>query len=36
MSTKILKDIARVVAKCPTLKSGLQEIADHVKPTFLA
>lgn len=31
-STKILKDIARVVAKYPTLKSELQEIENHVKP----
>ncbi len=31
-STKILKDIARVVAKYPTLKSELQEIEDDVKP----
>jgi len=31
-SVKILKDIAGVVAKYPTLKSELQEIEDHVKP----
>ncbi len=31
-STKILKDIAGVVAKYPTLKSELQEIEEHVKP----
>jgi hypothetical protein len=31
-SAKILKDIARVVAKYPTLKSELQEIENHVKP----
>jgi hypothetical protein len=31
MSTKILKDIASVVAKLPTLNSGLQEIEDHVQ-----
>ena len=31
-STKILKDIAGVVAKYPDLKSDLQEIADLVKP----
>jgi hypothetical protein len=31
-STKILKDIARVVAEYPTLKSELQEIEDHVRP----
>ena len=29
---KMLKDIANVVAKHPTLKTGLQEIEDHVKP----
>jgi len=32
ISTKMLKDIASVVAKHPTLKSGLQEMEDHVKP----
>ena len=31
-SAKILEDIARVVAKYPTLKSELQEIESHVKP----
>ena len=31
-SMKILKDLARVVAKYPTLKSELQEIEDQVKP----
>ena len=31
-SAKILKDIARVVAKYPTLRSELQEIENHVKP----
>lgn len=31
-SAKILKDIARVVAKYPTLKSELQEIENDVKP----
>jgi hypothetical protein len=29
-STKILKDIARVVGKYPTLKGEIQEIANHV------
>jgi len=28
----MLKDIASVVTKHPTLKTGLQEIEDHVKP----
>ena len=32
ISAKALKDIASVVAKHPTLKTGLQEIEDHVKP----
>jgi len=32
-SAKILKDIARVVAKYPTLNSELQEIENHVKNT---
>jgi hypothetical protein len=31
-STKVLKDLAGVVAKYPTLKSELQEIENHVKP----
>jgi hypothetical protein len=31
-STKILKNIVRIVAKYPTLKSELQEIEGHVKP----
>jgi hypothetical protein len=31
-STKILKDIAGVVGKYPTLKNELQEIENHVKP----
>jgi hypothetical protein len=31
-STKILKDIARIVGKYPKLKSELQEIGDHVRP----
>ena len=31
-SAKILKDIASVVAKYPTLKNELQEIETHVKP----
>jgi len=30
-SAKVLQDIARVVAKYPTLKSELQEIENHVK-----
>ena len=32
ISAKLLKDIASVAAKHPTLKSGLQEIEDRVKP----
>jgi hypothetical protein len=32
ISTKMLKDIASVVAKRPTLKTGLYEIEDPVKP----
>jgi hypothetical protein len=31
-NTKMLKDIASVVAKHPTPESGLQEIEDLVKP----
>jgi hypothetical protein len=31
-STKMLKDIARVVAKYPTLKSELQEIENRITP----
>jgi hypothetical protein len=31
-SAKILKDVARVVAKYPTLKGEIQEIEDHVRP----
>jgi len=31
-STKILKDILRIVDKYPDLKSELQEIEDHVRP----
>jgi len=31
-SAKMLKDIARVVAKYPTLKSELEEIESHVEP----
>jgi hypothetical protein len=31
-STKMLKDIARLAAKYPTLNSELQEIGDHAGP----